>query len=63
MRNVLKEFSLESQPNMVEEDQVLMDLAHVADVRHDRKVKDLREEADRQELADAGDSGAVNLDK
>ena len=63
MRNVFKKLCLESEANMIEENQVLMHLAHITHVGHDRKVEDLREEADGEELAHACDSRTVNLDE
>src|ERR1700733_253810 len=63
MRNVFKKFRLESEADMVEENQVLMHLAHITYVGHDRKVEDLREEADSEELAHTRDPRAVDLDE
>ena len=60
---MLEEFSLKSEANVVEKNQVLMHLAHVANVRHDWQVKDLGEEAYSEELADARNSGAIDLDE
>ena len=63
MRDVLKKLRLESEANMVEEHQVLMHLTHITDVGHDRQVKNLREEADSEELAHTCDSRTVDLDE
>src|SRR5882757_3779612 len=63
MRNVLKELYFEPQPDMVEENQVLMQLSHVANVRHHGKIEDLREETDSKELADAPNSRAIDLNE
>ena len=63
MWNVFKKFRLESEADMVEENQVLMHLAHITDMGHDRQVENLREEADREELAHTRDSCTVDLDE
>lgn len=63
MRDVLQKLGLQSQPDMVEENEVLMHLSHVSDVRYYRKIEDLREEADGQKFADSRDSCAIYLEK
>ena len=63
MRNVLKELYFESQLDMVEENQVLMQLSHVTNVRHYGKIEDLREETDSKELADTPNSRAIHLNE
>lgn len=63
MRDMLEEFGLKSQPDMVEENQMLVHLPHVANVRYYRKIEDFRKEADGQELTDTRHSRAVDLDK
>ena len=46
MRNVFKEQSLVAKRNVVEQDQVLMDLAHVADVGYHREAEFTGEQTD-----------------
>ena len=50
MGNVFKKDHFVAHRNVVYQDEVLMDLAHVADVRHDRDVKLPRQQADRQDI-------------
>ena len=51
-----------TEGDVVEKNEVLMDLAHVAHVRYD-SYRILRgEEHDREILADAGQTGAIRLD-
>jgi hypothetical protein len=47
---------------MVEKNQVLMDLSHIADVWHDWKIEDFGQKTDGQELAHACHSRTVNLE-
>src|SRR5882757_9459273 len=63
MRNVLKELYFEAQPDMVEENQVLMQLSHVTNVRHHGKTEDPREKTDSKELADTPNSRAIDLNE
>ena len=49
--------------DVVEQDQMLMDLPHVADMWNHRQVVFPRHQADCQELADARDTRAVHLDE
>src|SRR6202050_4433875 len=63
MRNVLKELGFQPQPNMIEENQVLMQLPHVANVRHHGKIEDPGQQTDGKEFADPRDPGAIDLDK
>src|SRR6202522_238966 len=63
MRNVLQELCFQPQPDMVEEHQVLMQLPHVANVRHHGKIEDPGEKTYREEFADPRDPGAIDLDK
>src|SRR6266702_7220558 len=46
VRNVFQKGGLQPQPNMVEENQVLVDLSHVANVRYDGKIVYLSQETD-----------------
>jgi hypothetical protein len=41
MRDVFKELGLEAEPYVVEKDQMLMNLAHIAHVWHDWQVEEL----------------------
>src|SRR4029077_1408657 len=63
MGDVFQEGNLESQPDMVKKNQVLMHLSHVANVRHHGKIEDLCKETDGQKLADACDSRTIDLDE
>ena len=63
MRNVLKELYFEPQPDVVEENEVLMQLSHVANVRHHWKIEEFREETDSKELADPRNSCAIDLNE
>src|SRR5690242_12193347 len=63
VRNVLEKLCFQPKTNMVEENQMLMDLAHIADMRHDWKLEDFGKKADGQELADTSNSRAINLDE
>jgi len=63
VRDMLEKFSLKSEANVVEENQMLMHLAHVTNVGHDWEVEDLCEEAHSEELAHARNSRAVDLDE
>src|ERR1700760_4818203 len=63
VRDVLKKLCLEPEANMVEEHQVLMHLAHITDMRHNRKIENLRQKAHSEELAHTRDSRTVDLDE
>ena len=63
MWNVFQECGLVAKPYVVEQNQVLMDLSHIADMRDHRNIKDPGQKTDGQELADSRDARAVDLDK
>jgi len=63
MWNVFQERGLVAKPYVVEQNKVLMDLSHIADMRDYRYIKDPGQKADGQELAYSGDARAVDLDK
>lgn len=63
MRDVLKELYFEPEADMVEENEVLMQLSHVANVRHHGKIEEFREETDSKELADPPNSCAIDLNE
>ena len=48
-----------AKPYVVEQNQVLMDLSHIADMRDHRNIKDPGQKTDGQELADSRDARAV----
>ena len=52
-----------AQRHPVEEHQVLVNLPHVAHVGHDGQVELLGQQADGNELADAADARAIDLDE
>lgn len=61
VRNVFKEQSLVAKRNVVEQDQVLMDLPHVADVGYYRKAKFAGEQADGDKFRNSGKARAIGL--
>ena len=61
VRDVFKQKRLVREGDVVKKDQVLVDLTHVADVRHNRLPELLRQQADREELADPGHACDVHL--
>ena len=63
VRDVLQKYRLVAQGDVVEQHQVLMDLAHVADVRHDRQSEFARHQAHGEEFGDAGETRAIGLDE
>ena len=54
VRNVFKEQSLLAKCNMVEQDHVLMNLAHVADVRYQREAEFAGEKTNRDKFRNSG---------
>jgi hypothetical protein len=60
MRNAFEKQQFVSHGNAVEQDQVLVDLAHIADMRNYRQSELSRQQANRKKLRNAGDSGAIN---
>ena len=63
MWNVFQECGLVAKPYVVEQNKVLMDLSHIANMRDYRNIKDPGQKADGQELAYSRDARAVDLDK
>jgi hypothetical protein len=63
VRDAFEKQQFVSHGNAVEQDQVLVDLAHIADMRNYRQSKLSRQQANRKKLRNAGDSGAINLYK
>jgi hypothetical protein len=61
MGNMLEEGAIETQPNPVEQNQVLMHLSHIADMGDYRKVEDLCQQTHGQKLAHPRHPGAVDL--
>ena len=61
--NVLEECHLVIERDVVKEHEMLVHLAHVADVGNHRKIEELRHEANSQEFADSGDASAVHLNE
>ncbi len=54
MRDMFEENDFVVERNVVEEHEVLVDLPYVANVRHDRQTKFLRQQADSEKFAHAG---------
>src|SRR5580704_18898854 len=63
MWNVFEKYDFVTQRNAIEQDEMLMQLAHIPDVRHDRYAKLPAQQADGDEFAYARDSHRVHLDK
>ena len=63
MRNVFQENNRLPQRDMIEKHQMLMNLAHVADMGNNRQPEFLREQSDRQEFTHARQARAVRLDE
>ena len=61
MRNALEEQSLVVQRDVIEQHEMPMQLPQVADVRNDRDVEVLRQQAYGQEFTDAADAQRVDL--
>ena len=61
MRDVLQEQGFVLQADVVAQDEVLVNLAHVADMRHNRYAKIFALQAQGQKLADARDAYLVDL--
>src|SRR5258705_6550509 len=63
MGNVLEEDNLVAECNVVEQDEVLVHLAHVAHVRDDRHTKLPTKQAYGDEFTDAGHTHRIHLDE
>src|SRR5580698_9399696 len=63
MRNVLEENSFVVECDVIEDHEVLMQLPHIAHVRHDRQAKFLCHQTDREKLAHARKPGAIGLNE
>src|SRR5258707_13266644 len=63
MRDMLEENNFVIESNVIEEYEMLMQLTHIAYVGHDRQAKLLGHYADRNELTDTCQPGAIRLDK
>src|SRR5579883_814767 len=63
MRDMFEKESFMPHGNVVEQDQVLMDLPHIADMRHHRETVFTGKQAGGDELRYAGKPGAVGLHK
>src|SRR5271163_1237752 len=63
MWDVFKEIHLMVEGNVVEQDQMLMNLAHIPDMRHDRQLELPCHHAHGKKLAYAGEPRAVCLHK
>ena len=63
MRNVFQKNDLMPQGDVVEQHEMLMDLAHIPDMRDDRQPGLARQQTDGNEFADAADARAIDLDK
>jgi len=61
MRNVFQELSFVAKGDVVEQDQVLMDLAHVADVGYHGQAEFPGEQTDGDKFRNTGKAGAIGL--
>ena len=61
VRNILKKQFLVAQRDVAEQNEVLVNLPHVAHVRHEAHRELAREHDHREPFADAGEAGAVGL--
>src|SRR5690348_3787557 len=63
MWDMLKKDNLMPERDVVEQDQVLVKLPHIPNVRNHRNAKLLAEQADRNKFTHSGDSHRVHLDE
>src|ERR1700722_15105120 len=63
MRDVFQEHHLVAERNVIEEYEMLVQLAHVANVRNDRQAKLPGHQTDREKLAHTSEPGAIRLNK
>ena len=61
MGNVLKKLDLVSQRYVIEQNQMLMQLSHVTNMRHHRKTQFLCQKTHGEELAHSGKPCAIRL--
>jgi hypothetical protein len=61
MRNVFKKESLMAKRNVIEQDEMLMDLAHVADVGYDRETEFAGKQTHSDKFGNSGKAGAIRL--
>ena len=63
MWNVFEKYYFVTQRDAIEEHEMLMQLAHIPNMRHDRNAKFTAQQAHGKELAYSCDSRRVHLDK
>jgi len=63
VRNIFKKYFIKPKRYVVEEHQVLMDLPHIANVRHDDQAKLSRQYAHGNEFAYAANTNTIDLNK
>jgi hypothetical protein len=63
VRDALEKQSFVSHGDVIEQDQMLVDLAHVADVWHYWQSELPRQQTDSEELRNPGNPGAIRLDE
>ena len=61
MRDALEKYSFVSHGDVIEQNQMLVNLSHVADVRNDSQAEFSRQKADREELRNSSNPRAVHL--
>ena len=61
MRDVFQKHDLVAERNVIEQHEMLVQLAHVANVGNHRQAKLLRHQADGEKLAHAREPGAIRL--
>src|SRR5579863_5205160 len=63
MRDVFQKHYLMAERDVIEEYEMLVQLAHVANVRNDRQAKLLGHQTDGEKLAHTSEPGAIRLDE
>src|SRR5580692_9929790 len=63
MRDMFQKHHLVVERNVIEEYEMLVQLAHVANVRNDRQAKLLGHQTDGEKLAHTREPGAIRLDE
>jgi hypothetical protein len=63
MRDVFEKYDLVAEGNVIEEHEMLVQLAHVANVRNHRQTKLLCHQADGEKFAYASEPGAIRLNE
>ena len=59
--DILQKYLVQTDADMVEQYQVLMNLPHIPNMGNDRNPEFLRQQAHRKKLADSGDPDGIHL--